>query len=215
MIQPDVSAPPWSLEQLLKRASLLAVLGQRHVLGITGPPGAGKSTLAEAICAELGSSAVCVPMDGFHMPNEDLERLGLADRKGAPETFDAAGFVAMLRRLHDGPNETAYAPAFRRDLDVAVQNAIIVPADVPLVVTEGNYLLLDEGPWADVRALLDEAWYLRSDAERVERLIRRHAEFGKSPDEAREWVYRSDEPNARVVEQTERHADVVIGGLPR
>ena len=153
-------------------------------------------------------------MDGFHRANEDLVRMGLRDRKGAPATFDAVAFVALLRRLRDARDAVALAPRFDRYADAAVPDAIAVPREVPLVVTEGNYLLLADEPWAAIRGLLDEAWYLRSDETRVERLIRRHIEHGKAPDHANDWVHRSDEANARLIERTEVRADLVIDGLP-
>jgi pantothenate kinase len=181
---------------------------------MVGPPGAGKTTLAEAVCHALGGDAVLVPMDGFHLANEDLVWMGLRDRKGTPATFDAAGYVELLRRLRDTRDAVALAPRFDRSADAAVPDAIAVPREVPLVVTEGNYLLLADEPWATIRGLLDEAWYLRSDETRVERLIRRHIEHGKAPDHANDWVHRSDEANARLVERTEMRADLVIDGLP-
>ena len=188
---------------------------RRRILGIAGPPGAGKSTLAEAIVAALGADAVLVPMDGFHLENEELVRLGLRERKGAPPTFDATGYAALLARLRDAPEPITRAPLFRRDLDRSIEDAIEIPREVPLVVTEGNYLLLDEGPWGAVRRLLDAAWYLAADETRVERLIARHIEHGKAPDHARDWVMRSDEANARIIEMTRDRADLVVLGLPR
>jgi pantothenate kinase len=202
------------LDELVRRARALAGPGQRHILGIVGSPGAGKTMLAEAVCRALGPDAILVSMDGFHRPNEDLARMGLRDRKGAPATFDATGYVELLRRLRDAREPVTLAPMFDRYADAAVPGAIAVPREVPLVVTEGNYLLLAEVPWAAIRDLLDVAWYLRSDETRVERLIRRHVEHGKVPDHARDWVHRSDEANARLVERTEVRADLVIDGLP-
>jgi pantothenate kinase len=188
---------------------------RRRILGIAGPPGAGKSTLADAIVAALGPDAVLVPMDGFHLENDELDRIGLRERKGAPATFDAAGYAALLGRLRDAPEPVTRAPLFRRDLDRSIQDVIEIPAGVPLVITEGNYLLLGEGPWAAIRPLLDAAWYLAADETRVERLIARHVEHGKAPDDARDWVLRSDEANARIIEATRDRADLVVVGLPR
>ncbi len=205
-----------TLASLVERARALVTPGERRILGIAGPPGAGKSTLAEAACAALGgSTAALVPMDGYHLPNEELDRIGLRDRKGAPETFDAPGYVAMLRRVRASLGEPVRVPSFDRDAEAVVRDAIEVPAGVPLVVAEGNYLLLDGAPWSGIRQLLDEAWYLRADENRVPRLIARHVAFGKSPEAARDWVLRSDEANAARIALSEAHADVIIEGLPR
>lgn len=207
-----ITATPATLAELIVRARALIVPGHRRLLGIAGPPGAGKSTLAAAICVALGDLAVHVPMDGFHLANDYLDRVGLRGRKGAPETFDAASFVALLRRLREGSHPIVLAPAFDRDLDTVIPDAIAIPAAVPLVVTEGNYLLLDSGPWRGVHGVLDETWFLRSDEARTERLVRRHIESGKEPDEAAAFVAASDEANARLIGPTEARADLVIIG---
>ena len=152
-------------------------------------------------------------MDGFHLANSELVRLGRRDRKGAPDTFDAAGYVALLRRLRDPSEEVVYAPAFRREIEEPVAGAIPVVREVRLVVTEGNYLLVDEPPWSAVRELIDEAWYLDlSDEVRIERLIARHLAYGKSRSQARAWVLRSDERNAELVARTRAQADLVVSG---
>lgn len=198
-------------EQALERARALAAGGRRALLGITGPPGGGKSTLAAGIAAELGGRAVLVGMDGFHLAQAELERLGRAGRKGAPDTFDAAGYVALLRRLRAADEAVVYAPEFRREIEEPINAAVAVPRDVPLVITEGNYLLVDEGPWRHVRELLDESWYVVQDeSTRVKLLIARHIEFGKDPDFAREWVLRSDERNAALVATTRPRADALV-----
>ncbi len=140
--------------------------------------------------------------------------LGIAGPPGAPPTFDAAGYAALVARLRDAIEPVTRAPLFRRDLDRSIPDAIDVPAGVPLV-TEGNDLLLDDGPWAAVRPLLDAAWYLAADETRVERMVARHVEHGKAPEDARDWVLRSDEANARIIETTRDRADLVVLGLPQ
>ncbi|MGA5196680.1 nucleoside/nucleotide kinase family protein [Streptomyces exfoliatus] len=199
-------------DRLAARARRLAVPGRRRVLGLAGAPGAGKSTLAARLVDRLDGLAVLVPMDGFHLAQAELERLGRAGRKGAPDTFDAAGYTALLARLRaPEPGTTVYAPAFDRSLEEPVAGSIPVGPDVPLVVTEGNYLLHDEGAWAGVLPLLDEAWYLElDDADRVPRLVERHVRFGKDRDRAERWVLDSDEPNARLVARGRDRAHLVV-----
>lgn len=200
-----------SLEELEVRARALATPGTRRVLGIVGPPGGGKSTLAEAVVARLAPQACQVPMDGFHLADVELERLGRRGRKGAPDTFDAAGYVALLKRLHDPSEQVVYAPNFDREVEEPIAGAIPVPGDVPLVVTEGNYLLLEEGAWGAVRDLLDEVWYVDMDEDtRVRLLIQRHVTFGKSPEHAREFVLSSDQRNAELIAGTRERADLVL-----
>jgi pantothenate kinase len=205
--------PPFGA--LVARARALADAASdtrgRRILGIAGPPGAGKSTLARSLVSTVGEAAVYLPMDGYHLAQAELVRLGRADRKGAPDTFDWAGFVALLRRLRAVPDEVIYAPAFVRAIEEPIAGAIPIEPGHRLVVTEGNYLLLATPPWSGLRPLLDEAWYLDLDAAvRIERLIARHVRFGRSPDAAREWVMRSDEANAGLVAGTLVHADLVV-----
>ncbi|MFJ4711416.1 nucleoside/nucleotide kinase family protein [Streptomyces sp. NPDC088785] len=201
------------VDELADRARALLTPGSRRVLGIAGPPGAGKSTLAAAVVDALGGQAALVLMDGFHLADAELRRLGRADRKGAPDTFDAYGYGALLARLRAPRHgETVYAPSFERELEQPLAGALPVPPDVPLVVTEGNYLLLDEEPWSSaVRPLLDEVWWVAvDDTVRVERLVARHVRFGRTEAEARAWVLRSDEANARRAAPGRDRADVVV-----
>ncbi len=186
-------------------------MAERRILGIAGAPGAGKSSLAEAVVRDAGDTAVLVPMDGFHLADVTLARLGLLDRKGAPETFDAWGYAALLARLRSRPLETVYAPGFERDLEQPIAAAVAVPPEADLVVTEGNYLLLDRPEWRAVRAQLDEVWFVHlPDAVRRERLVARHIAFGKTPRDAQAWVDRVDEPNARLVAATAQAADRML-----
>nr|WP_223147514.1 nucleoside/nucleotide kinase family protein [Georgenia wutianyii] len=198
---------------LLERAWTLAMRPGRRILGITGAPGAGKSTLAQALMEALGDRARLVGMDGFHLAEAELRRLGRHDRKGAPDTFDALGYVALLRRLRVGDERVVYAPVFNRALEEPIACAVPVPREVQLVVTEGNYLLVDDGDWAGVRSLLDECWYVDLPADvRVARLIARHERYGRSPAEARDRSLGSDQRNAEVIAATRGRADLLVSG---
>lgn len=212
---------PLTFDDLLARATALTAPGRRAVLGIAGSPGAGKTTLAERLVRELNGSGepwvAHVPMDGFHLADVELDRLGRRDRKGAPDTFDAAGYAALLRRLREETGEVVYAPGFERVLEQPIAGAIPVPPTARLVVTEGNYLLLHAGSWARVRPCLDEVWFCEVDEdERVRRLVARHEEFGKDHATAVAWVAGTDQRNADLVATTRERAELVVpaGALP-
>lgn len=200
-------------DQAIARARRLADTGERRLLGIAGEPGAGKSTLSAGIGAALGGLAVGVPMDGFHLAQSRLEELGAVGRKGAPDTFDAWGFLALVRRLAAGEEPVTYAPRYLRSLHNGVAGAIPVPRDTPLVVIEGNYLLVDDSPWDQVPALMSEIWYIDVDEDvRMRRLVARHEQFGKPHDAAVAWAGGPDERNAALIRATRSRADVVVRG---
>jgi pantothenate kinase len=200
-----------TLDELVERARSLAAGGTRCLLGITGAPGAGKSTAAQAIATALGDQAALVGMDAFHLANEVLARHDSHGRKGAPDTFDPWGYAHLLQRLKSNREPVVYAPVFDRGLEESIGCAVPVGRGVPLVITEGNYLLLDAEGWREGRELIDHVWYLDTDNdERQRRLVRRHHAFGKPPAEAEAWALGSDQRNADIVEGTRERADLII-----
>ncbi len=190
--------------------ALLDSVTSRTLVGITGPPGAGKTHVARFLRHPV------VAMDGFHLRNEELRRLERRQRKGAPDTFDAAEFVRLLDRLRDGTRAVS-VPAFSRELDEPVPDALVIEPDAAVVLVEGNYLLLDEGPWAEVAGRLDLSVYVEAPTEvRRARLLARQIRSHGSPAAAQRWIETVDDLNAAIVEQTKAHADhlVVPGELP-
>ncbi|MGO1594953.1 MAG: nucleoside/nucleotide kinase family protein [Ancrocorticia sp.] len=186
----------------------------RVIVGIAGEPGAGKSTLSGRIRDLLeaeGIAAAVVPMDGFHLANEVLEALGRRDRKGAIDTFDADGYVAMLRRIRAAEPGTVYAPRYDRGASHGVAGAIPVGPECRVVLTEGNYLLDSDSPWREIPGLLDAVWFVQIDpALRRERLIARHIASGKAPEFAEYWVDNVDEPNARRIRAVAGRAHRIV-----
>jgi pantothenate kinase len=231
----DPPTEPVNLPRLIERVDRLVARrpARRLVIGIVGEPGAGKTTLAEALVAALlhhpapwasppttpdsrrpwiASHVAHVPMDGFHLADIELERLHRADRKGAPDTFDALGYAALLRRIRQGDDDV-WAPGFDRDIEQPIAGSIPVLHAARVVITEGNYLLHDQSPWTEIRNLIDEVWYCELDhEERHRRLIARHERFGKSPAHARAWASGPDERNAALIRETRHRADLVLTG---
>jgi pantothenate kinase len=187
----------------------------RTILGIAGAPGSGKSTFAAWLQEQFSpGTAVVVPMDGFHLGNVIIEGTPLRERKGAIDTFDGGGYLSLLRRLARRDEAVVYAPEFRRTLDEPVAASIAVPADVPLVITEGNYLLAEQEPWKEVRAQLDELWFLETPpALRLQRLVDRHVSFGMDRAAATAWATGPDEANARLIQAGRPAADRIIPWL--
>lgn len=185
-----------SLEELVAAAT---AIGNRPLLGIVGPPGAGKSTLTRALHGAFPGWAL-VEMDGYHLANEVLVDLGRRDRKGAPDTFDVDGFVALLERVRLGRDHVVYGPRFRREIEEPIANAVAVPRGALGVIVEGNYLLHDSGGWERVRPLLDEVWYVDTDPSicRKRLLVRAESTYGSAA-AAASWVDNVDEPNAELV----------------
>jgi pantothenate kinase len=210
---------------LVDAATVLAAGPQRGILGITGAPGAGKSVLAQQLADLLtmrGHRVALASMDGYHLAAVELTRLGRTEHKGAPDTFDVHGYVALLRRMRESPKDDGsgaiiYAPVFDRTIEEPIGGAVAVTSDTALVITEGNYLLHQDGPWSAVADLLDACWYVELDERlRIERLIARHMHFGRSRKDAVERAQGSDLRNARLVARTKFRATrvVVVPELP-
>jgi len=203
-----------ALTGLADRAEGLLRSDRRAVLGIAGAPAAGKSTLAGLLLVELRArhpeEVVLVGMDAFHLGQTVLDRRGLTSVKGAPQTFDALGYVALLTRIRE-TDETVFAPEFRREIEDSIAQAVEVTPETRLVITEGNYLLLPQQPWAQVRPLLDEAWFVHlEDSERRRRMVARHRRFGRSLEAATARTTGSDEANAALVNAAQNRPDLVI-----
>jgi pantothenate kinase len=201
-----------SYEEALGRIGAFASRNERTILGIVGPPGCGKSTIAQTLQQLNPIDSQIVPMDGVHLANTALARLGRSGRKGAPDTFDVHGYIALLGRLRDtSNNDVVYAPEFRRDLDEPIAGAIEIQPTTRLLIAEGNYLALKQLGWQGVAPMLNEVWYLDVDPElRINRLIARHVQFGRSESDAKKWVQETDEPNARLIEGTKSSVDFVV-----
>jgi pantothenate kinase len=205
-----------NIDLLAREAVALVCDRSRAILGIAGGPGAGKSTLVDELIARIGAAkgadwVAHVPMDGFHLADAQLDRIGARGRKGAPDTFDAAGYAHLLERVKREVDNPVYVPGFDRTLEQPLAAALVVLPSARLVVTEGNYLLLDHPDWIRARRAMDAVWFVASEeAMRIERLVARHIQFGKTPHEARAWVAATDQRNSELVAGTVGRADRVI-----
>ena len=185
---------------------------QRVLIGIIGKPGAGKSTLSRFLMTKLPKEFVTVvPMDGYHLSNKVLKDLKRADRKGAPDTFDVAGFISLIKRIRSEQTQSIYYPIFDRAIEESISAQGVVTSATKVVIIEGNYLLHDGGGWEVVNDLLDESWMVDvDDDKRIARLIQRHISYGKSPEAAKAWAKGTDEANAQLIERGRNRADFVV-----
>lgn len=190
-------------------AAWLAAHPEARIIGIVGPPGSGKTTVASELPPLLTVPHCVVPMDGFHYPQEKLRALGRRDRMGAPDTFDTKALAQLLERVTKRLGPVVF-PEFDRTIEEPIPGSITVEPEHELVILEGNYLLVDDADWARVGELLDLCVYVDIPEDvRLERLTSRHVDFGKSPSDAAKWVQRVDQANARVIEATKVRADAV------
>jgi pantothenate kinase len=190
-------------------AALAGAAPGRVLVAIAGAPGAGKSTLAEALVARLGPDAALVPMDGFHLDNAILDARGRRFHKGAPDTFDVAGLLSTLQRLKAGGE--VIVPIFDRDRDLSIGSARVVAPEARIIVAEGNYLLLRDAPWTSLAPLWDLTLFLDiPEAELERRLIARWTHHGLPPAEGRRRAFDNDIPNARTVIARSAPADVTL-----
>ena len=201
-----------SFQQALSRVTeLLNSANGRIIIGIVGKPGAGKSTLSSYLIEKLPKESVAlVPMDGYHLSNKELDALGRRNRKGAPDTFDSNGYAALLQRIATSTDDV-YFPVFHREIEESIAAEGVVTTKTKIVLTEGNYLLHDQGGWKNVAPILTESWYVEvDDVVRLERLVDRHHFYGKERQAAYDWAHGTDENNAQLVEGTKELADFLV-----
>jgi len=202
-----------SLEAAYERViSLSNSSTKRIIIGLVGMPGAGKSTLSTYLMKKLPKETTAlVPMDGFHMSNAQLSQLGRSERKGAPDTFNSNAYADLIELINSVPKEEVRFPIFHRELDESIEDEGVIYPDTKIVLTEGNYLLLDEDAWPRTQKLLNESWFVDvNNNRRMARLVARHIKYGKSPEAAHAWAHGTDQRNAELIEATRIRADVIV-----
>lgn len=184
----------------------------RVVIGITGKPGSGKSTVTSKLKETIpGERTVILSQDGYHLSNLQLESLGRSNFKGAPDTFDSEGFSKILFRVKSELKNNIYFPIFHREIEESISAEGLITEKTNVVLVEGNYLLFETHGWGEVAKHLDEIWYLQVDDDlRLSRLVARHVEFGKNPQVAVAWAHGSDEANARLIEKARDKANAFL-----
>jgi len=197
---------------LAEIAALLDGSKPRTIIGIVGKPGAGKSTVVAEIQKQFSPEEVAIiPMDGYHLSNDELIQLNRRDRKGAPDTFDVEGFTSLIAKVKNELDQEHTFPIFHREIEASKADEGRVSIKARVIVIEGNYLFSDEHNWSGVFPLLDQSWFIEIDDEvRMQRLIARHIKYGKSPQEAESWSKGSDEANAKFITETAHKAQRII-----
>jgi pantothenate kinase len=204
-----------TLEELTRRVQALATGPQRRLVALAGAPGSGKSTVADDLAARLNAaapgSAAILPMDGFHYDDLYLVPAGLRPRKGAPDTFDVDGLYHILSRLRDRSEAHVAVPVFDRDLEIARAGARLVPAAVPVIIVEGNYLLVDQAPWSRLRPLFDLTVLIDVPEPVLRaRLTARWQHYRLTPDEIAWKLDGNDLPNGRFVTDRSPAPDLIL-----
>ena len=189
---------------------------QRFIIAVAGPPGAGKSTLSKQLVQMLKTRSIqscIISMDGFHLENSILKRLGLLDRKGSPTTFDVPAFIQVMKRLAAYESDVAI-PKFDRKKDISIERASIVSTQDKILIVEGNYLLLNDEQWVELQDIWDETVFINPGMDVLEkRLIDRWLSYGMDNESAKNRAFGNDIPNAKNIIENSLPANILIGAV--